>query len=129
MESKTRIKNILKDKPVDRVGFWLGNPTDETKRIYYEHFGIKDDSEQLCPANAVFLKDIRLHLEFNSDLFWASPELDVASWIHPEGKVVFDVLGGKKEKALARKEYSQTQKVPVKSKLLTGPIRIIGIFQ
>ena len=103
MESKARIKNILKGKTVDRAGFWLGNPAEETKRIYYGHFGIEDDSRQHCPANSAFLKDVRLHSEFNSDLFWASPELDAAAWKHPEGKAVFDVLGGKKRKSLGQK--------------------------
>ena len=44
MNGKERITAILDKRSVDRVGFWLGNPADETREIYYEYFGIKDSS-------------------------------------------------------------------------------------
>ncbi len=33
MNSKERIRAIFNREMTDRVGFWLGNPADETKRI------------------------------------------------------------------------------------------------
>ncbi|MHC4941986.1 MAG: hypothetical protein ACYTG7_03100 [Planctomycetota bacterium] len=40
MEGKKRIKNILNGNPVDRTGFWLGNPLEETKEIFCKAAGI-----------------------------------------------------------------------------------------
>jgi uroporphyrinogen decarboxylase len=76
MNSRERIRALLNDETADRVGFWLGNPTDETKEIYYKHFGVNDD--------------IELATEFRSDFFWYSPEYDPSAWKHPEGKPMFD---------------------------------------
>ena len=47
MTGKERIRAILNNEPVDKVGFWLGNPADETKEIYYKHFGIQDTSSTI----------------------------------------------------------------------------------
>ena len=43
MNHRERIQALLNNESADRVGFWLGNPTDETKELYYAHFGVEDD--------------------------------------------------------------------------------------
>ena len=43
MNGKERTTAILNREPVDRAGFWLGNPADETKKIYCEYFGIENN--------------------------------------------------------------------------------------
>jgi len=106
MTSKERIRAILNNAPADRVGFWLGNPADETKTIYYQHFGIQDTSVNVRQGVALTTKtghaDLELALALQSDLMWISPELDAAAWKHPENKPIWDVLGGKPRASLSQ---------------------------
>lgn len=98
MTSKERIRAILNNEPADRVGFWVGNPVDETKHIYYTHFGIKTEKEHIRSGKA----ERELALATHSDLIWITPEFDDACWNHPENKPMWDVLGGKKRTSLAQ---------------------------
>lgn len=41
MTSHKRITAIFDGRKPDRHGFWLGNPSNETKRIYYQDLGIE----------------------------------------------------------------------------------------
>lgn len=110
MTGKEKIVKILNREEVDGVGFWLGNPTDETKDIYYKYFGITEDthtaSEMKNMENSVLhttkggLADLDLAQAVGSDMVWLSPELDPATWTHPEGKPMWDVTGGKKRESL-----------------------------
>lgn len=110
MDGKERIRRILNREPSDRVGFWLGNPADETKKKYYKHFGIQEDLESELEKqkekDSILLTkkggrtDLELAIKLNSDLIWVSPELDLSSWKHPEGKPMFDVFAGKPRKSL-----------------------------
>ncbi|MDR1797642.1 MAG: hypothetical protein LBR44_09440 [Clostridiales Family XIII bacterium] len=90
--------------------FWIGNPSEDAKNIYLEHFGIP--REVLTPEEKHYAEmsvltsekvgkaDMLLAKELKSDLIWLSPELDFLTWKHPEGKPMFDVLGGKKRVSL-----------------------------
>jgi uroporphyrinogen decarboxylase len=106
MTSKARIRAILNNAPADRVGFWLGNPADETKTIYDQHFGIQDPSANFPQGVTLTTRtghaDLELGLALNSDLMWISPELDLATWKHPEQKPMWDVLGGKPRVSLGQ---------------------------
>ena len=110
MNGKERINAIFDRKSVDRPGFWLGNPANETKLIYAEKLGIpvdnsiseKDETNSVLKASKLFDLDVRLHEKLNSDLFWASPELDPNAYQHPEGKPMFDVLDGVPRESLAQ---------------------------
>ncbi|MGI6113416.1 MAG: uroporphyrinogen decarboxylase family protein [Mahellales bacterium] len=111
MDGRERIKAIFNKEPVDRTGFWLGNPADDTKKIYYEYFGIKDDLAELDNSHeddTVLLTkksgraDLELGLKLGNDFMWYSPELELSSWKHPEGKPMFDVLGGKPRESLSQ---------------------------
>lgn len=112
MKSKERIKAILAGKQADRVGFWLGNPVDETKLMYYKHFGIVEDetfnihNENEINCSILTKKsgkaDTDLALKLESDIMWFSPELDLNSWKHPEGKPMFDFFGGKSRVSLSQ---------------------------
>lgn len=110
MTGKERIRAILNHEPADRVGFWLGNPADETKTRYYRHFGIQDtaasqpagrQSEQTLTTKTG-QADIDLALHGHSDLMWFSPELDPAGWQHPAGTPMWDVLGGQPRRSLSQ---------------------------
>jgi len=110
MTGKERIKAILNKKPVDRCGFWLGNPADDTKMMYAEALGINidntnpenDTTNSVLKASKLFDLDVRLQEEMRSDLFWACPELDPNLYLHPEGKPMFDILGGMPRESLTQ---------------------------
>jgi len=110
MKSKERINRIFEGKAADRCGFWLGNPADETKLIYGKKLGLintdvelKNRTEQsilLASQDVGF--DIELHKAFNSDLYWVCPHHTKNFYCHPEGKPVFDVLGGRERTSLTQ---------------------------
>jgi uroporphyrinogen decarboxylase len=62
----------------DRCGFWHGNPHHDTTRIYYPHFGVEDD--------------MALSVALGDDFVWVYAD---AAWGHPDGRPMFDVLGGR----------------------------------
>lgn len=112
MTGKEKIDKILNREEVDGVGFWLGNPADETKDIYYKHFGIMEDAHsenEMHNMEASVLRtkkggfaDLDLAQAVGSDMVWLSPELDPATWSHPQGKPMWDVTGGKKREHLGQ---------------------------
>ncbi|MEI6389139.1 MAG: uroporphyrinogen decarboxylase family protein, partial [Spirochaetota bacterium] len=111
MTSRERVQRILSGQPVDRPAFWLGNPIDETKEIYYRHFGVGGEAEVI---SADFLKasqvktnlsgrrDLELNLAVGSDMVWVSPELDAHSWKHPSGKPMWDFYNGGEKHSLTQ---------------------------
>ena len=113
MTGQERILALLHNQQTDRVGFWIGHPSDEAKVNYCNRCQIPVDPEFAAKAakmgqmeEAGFLAsqidflDVKLLEEFQSDLIWCSPELDPESWKHPEGKPMFDVSGGKPRHSL-----------------------------
>jgi uroporphyrinogen decarboxylase len=81
MEGRERIKRILNGEEVDRSGFWIGNPTPEAQEIYCRELGLGSLEE--------------LSRTLGDDLFWIKGE--DAEWKHPEKKVIFDVIGNRKD--------------------------------
>ncbi len=61
----------------DRCGFWHGNPHGDTIKIYYPHFGVDDD--------------MGLSKVLGDDFAWINAD---SAWHHPDGRPMFDVLGG-----------------------------------
>ena len=106
MTSKERIRAILNNEPADRVGFWLGNPADETKTNYYKHFGIREPAVHLRQGVALTGQigpaDLELAMQLHSDLMWLSPEVGSDAWQHPEHKPIWDVLGGQPRVSLSQ---------------------------
>lgn len=86
MNGKERTAALFNRKPADRVGFWLGNPVDQTKKMYYQYFEVSNDEE--------------LGLRLGNDFMWIPAEW--MAWKHPEGKPMFDVYGGKEKKSLSQ---------------------------
>lgn len=70
--------NAIFNGGADQCGFWHGNPHPDATRIYYPALGVEDD--------------LQLSLKLNDDLVWIYAD---NGWSHPEGKPMFDVLGGK----------------------------------
>ncbi len=84
MNGRERFCSILEKHHADRIGFWLGEPTQETVNKYLGETGA---------ANRFELSKI-----MNDDLRWIAP--DFTCW--PEEKPMFDVLGGKERISLSQ---------------------------
>ena len=69
----------------DRCAFWHGNPHEDTTKIYWPYFGVKDDLE--------------LGFKLGDDFAWIYGD---AAWQHPRGAPMFDVLGGKPRTSLSQ---------------------------
>ena len=69
----------------DRCAFWHGNPHEDTTKIYWPYFGVKDDLE--------------LGFKLGDDFAWMYGDM---GWKHPEGAPMFDVLGGKPRASLSQ---------------------------
>ena len=82
MTGRERMEAIF-NGGADRCGFWHGNPHPDSTRIYYPAFGVKDDME--------------LSVALGDDFVWIYAD---HAWTHPEGKPMFDVLGGKQRVSL-----------------------------
>jgi uroporphyrinogen decarboxylase len=77
MTPQQRIRNIIARRPVDRCGFWLGNPHPDTLPIYYKYFSVTTLEE--------------LHCVLGSDFRWLSPQLMDSTYQHPQGHGLFDL--------------------------------------
>lgn len=78
MNGRERLRAIL-DHRSDHCGFWHGNPNPACAEELYHAFGAKDDFE--------------MGFQMGDTCCWVMPE-DNNMWRHPEGKPMFDVLGG-----------------------------------
>ena len=67
----------------DRCGFWHGNPHADAAAIYYPALGVRDDME--------------LSLALGDDFVWIMAD---QGWSHPDGRPMFDVLGGQARTSL-----------------------------
>lgn len=84
MTGQERFRAILERHHGDRVGFWMGEPVQETLELYIKESGVVDRQEL-----SVWMQD---------DFRWIAP--DFTCW--PEGKPMFDVLGGQKRVSLSQ---------------------------
>lgn len=95
------------------MGFWPGNPWEETKEIYCQGLGIEyaapprqeaslSRDEAAAAAARKGKADVDLAAALGSDMYWYAPELDPSSWRHPDGKPMFDCDGGKPKESLSQ---------------------------
>lgn len=70
MWGRELIEAAIAGKSCDINGFWVGHPTDEAKKIYYEETGITENTGK---------SEADFNLKINSDMIWLSPELDSRS--------------------------------------------------
>ncbi len=66
------------------MGFWAGDPTEETREIYNRYFHVNDPES--------------LSLKIGDDAIWLYPEKE--AYRHPEGKPLWDYSGGDDTRAL-----------------------------
>ena len=86
MDGRERLKDILAYRS-GHCGFWHGNPNHLYRDELFAKMGVKDDFE--------------MGLKLGDTCRWVMPEGN-GMWNHPEGKPMFDVLGGKARKSLSQ---------------------------
>ena len=86
MTGKEHLHSILNHSS-SHCGFWHGCPNPASIDVLYPAFGVKDDFE--------------LGLKLGSTARWVMPDAH-GMYNHPEGKPMFDVLGGKERKTLSQ---------------------------
>lgn len=77
MNSRELIKRLIARQPVERCGFWLGNPHPDTTPRLNRYFGTKSDEE--------------LRLKLRDDVRWICPQMYPDVYRDPEGRALFDV--------------------------------------
>lgn len=77
--------NAVISRKADRSGFWHGCPNPASTEKIFSSFGVKNDFE--------------LGLKLGSSCRWVMPDA-FGAYKHPEGRPMFDVLGGKERHTL-----------------------------
>jgi len=86
MTNRERFSNIMNRKS-DHCGFWHGNPNPASVDYLFGAFDVKSDFD--------------LGVKLGDTCRWIMPT-ENNCWIHPEGKPMFDTLGGKKRVSLGQ---------------------------
>ena len=76
MTHRERIKAIFAGEPADRCGLWLGNPHEETLKIYCDYFNVNSEEE--------------LRETLGDDIRWIRPDRIGDYYDDPTGKTSFD---------------------------------------
>lgn len=85
MTSRTKIDDIFHLRNTGKPGFWTGNPHHETTANYLAKLGLADSEG--------------LYSHLNDDCRWFPAE---CAYRHPEGKPMFDPLGGHRRESLSQ---------------------------
>jgi len=70
------IRRLIRGEPVERNGFWLGNPHPDTWPILHEYFGTTTEEE--------------LRRKLGDDIRWICPQFYPDVYQDPEGRELFD---------------------------------------
>lgn len=76
MNSRQRIKAIIAGHPVDRCGFWMGNPHQESWLALHRYFGTSSEEE--------------LRRKLGDDVRWICPQYLADAYQDPDGRTMFD---------------------------------------
>ena len=86
MGNREHLDSILRHEST-HCGFWHGNPNPASQDYLFSSLGVKNDFE--------------MGLKLNDTCRWVMPDA-CGMWNHPEGKPMFDVLGGQKRVSLGQ---------------------------
>ena len=75
MNSRERIKKIIRGEKTDRCGFWLGNPHEDSWPILHKYFGTENEEE--------------LRIKLNDDFRWFTPQFSSGVYKSPDGRGLF----------------------------------------
>jgi uroporphyrinogen decarboxylase len=76
MSKRNLIKRLIAGEPVERCGFWLGNPHPDTWPKLHTHFGTQTDEE--------------LRRKAQDDCRWICPQFYPDVYQDPSGRLLFD---------------------------------------
>jgi uroporphyrinogen decarboxylase len=76
MAKRELIQRLVEGEPVERCGFWLGNPNHETWPILHRHFGTETEEE--------------LRQKLNDDCRWICPQFYPDGYRDPQNRPMFD---------------------------------------
>ncbi len=76
MTSRQLIKRLIARQPVERCGFWLGNPHPDTWPILHRHFGTATEEE--------------LRRKLGDEVRWICPQFYPDAYRDPQGRGLFD---------------------------------------
>jgi uroporphyrinogen decarboxylase len=76
MSRRELIRRLISGEPVERCGFWLGNPDPKTWPILHRHFGTRSEEE--------------LRRLLGDDVRWICPQFYANAYRDPEGHELFD---------------------------------------
>ncbi len=76
MSPRELVKRLIAREPVERCGFWLGNPHADTWPILHRYFGTQTEEQ--------------LRLKLGDDVRWICPQLYPNMYHDPEGREMFD---------------------------------------
>ena len=84
MTGRERFCRLIRKEKADHIGFWMGDPISETRRVYMKKTGVKNAGEL-----SVYMKD---------DFRWIAP--DYKCWVGKDP--MFDVLNGEARTSLSQ---------------------------
>lgn len=76
MNRRELIRNLIAGEPVERCGFWLGNPDPKTWPLLHKHFGTRTEEE--------------LRVKAGDDCRWICPQFYDDVYQDPAGRILFD---------------------------------------
>ena len=86
MTGRERFRALLQNRQADKAGFWMGNPHPDTLESYFRYFQVSTKEE--------------LARKLDDDFAWLPADLEY--WRHPQGKPIFDILGGQVRHSLGQ---------------------------
>jgi len=78
MKKRALIKKLIAGEAVERCGFWLGMPDQQTWPILHRYFGTESEEE--------------LRLQLGDDCRWICPQFSAGVYQDPHGRAIFDPL-------------------------------------
>ncbi|MEI7833204.1 MAG: uroporphyrinogen decarboxylase family protein [bacterium] len=78
MQKRALIKKLIAGETVERCGFWLGMPDQQTWPILHRYFGTENEEE--------------LRLQLGDDCRWICPQFSAGVYQDPHGRALFDPL-------------------------------------
>jgi uroporphyrinogen decarboxylase len=87
MPRRTTIRRLIAGEPVERCGFWLGNPHPDTWPILHRYFGTRTEEE--------------LRQKLGDDVRWICPQFYADAYRDPQGRELFDASLDRSKHAVA----------------------------
>lgn len=75
------IKRLINGQPVERCGFWMGHPHNDTWPILHNYFGTTGELD--------------LRHKLKDDVLWRSPQFYPSAYQAPDGRRIFDIAPDK----------------------------------